>query len=310
MRQNPPPDGLCILVPVWADYAWLVPIAIELLDRHWPGHPPIYLLGLTSDQAGDAPHFPTSDPSRVRNWSWMVRDGVRQARENGYRLAYLIAEEHTPFAACHVGHLHRTLPAAMDSWGAAYISLMGWDNRRFALKNPILGSSHHRMMHLTAPRAPRFHLHPALWRLDVLERCCDIALEDNSKNGSAWHFEKTCDKANANLPDEWKAGCYQIAAHTLSLRAPARIEVLRIHTERWIFNRLMALIPHLPRKEWAEAYKRLLAFDDVFCHGPYPMIFSGILQKGRLNEYLVRRLRRDSEGRDLLSRLEIETSSR
>ncbi len=62
----------------------------------------------------------------------------------------------------------------------------------------------------------------------------------------------------------------------------------------------MALAPLLPGPRWAGRYLRLLRIDDVFCDGPYPMIFSGILQKGHMNEHLVRRLRRTPAGRETL----------
>ena len=295
-------DDVCILVPVWKDYQWLAPLTLELIEKHWPAHPPLFLAGLSAEEAFPAPHFPVSDITRRENWCWMVRDSVRQARSR-YRRAYLIAEEHAPLARCHEWHLCRTIPDAMDDWNAVYISLMGWDNRRYASRNPILGPDRHRVMHLTRERAPRFHLHPALWRLDVLEHCCDISLANESRNGSAWHFEKTCEKFDAALPAEWKMGCYQVAAHTLSSSDPSAFRTCLSLSERWVFNRLMAVLPWIPRKAWADFYARAIAMDDVFCHGPYPMIFSGILQKGSLNRYLARHFQGTPDGRDLLARI-------
>jgi hypothetical protein len=292
---------LCILIPVWRNYRWLAPLMVAQLDKCWPSHPPAFLLGLTKAEASGASHFPVSDPSRRGNWCWMVRDGVRQAAAE-FRKAYLIAEEHLPLAPCQGFHLDQTLPVAMERWNAVYISLMGWDNRRYASRNPQLGSDRLRMMHLVKPHAPRFHLHPALWRLDALDRCCEISLRDERGNGSAWHFEKTCEKLDADLPAEWKDGCYQIAAHTLASRRSA-LRTLSILTERWIFNRLIALTPWFPNHRWAESYFRLLAMDDVFCDGPYPMIFSGILRKGVFNEYLPRRLRGIPDGNRLIAQI-------
>jgi hypothetical protein len=75
-----------------------------------------------------------------------------------------------------------------------------------------------------------------------------------------------------------------------------------VATERWIFNRLMALCPRIPHRGLANAYFRAMGFDDVFCEGPYPMIFSGLLQKGLTNPYLIKRLSRGREGSELLGR--------
>lgn len=290
-------------MPVWEDYRWLAPIAADLLDRFWPAHPPLFLVGLTAAEAGTRAHFPIGEVAMRRNWAWMVRDGVRQARAAGFARAYLVAEEHIPLAPCHEAHLNQTLPRLMTAWNAVYFSLMGWDNRRFAYRAPLLGEDHHRMRHLTAPRSPRFHLHPALWRLDALERCADLALRDEAKNGSAWHFEKTADQPDADLPEAWKRGCYQIAASRLSTQPLTFARKWREGAERWFYHRLMALLPRLPAKtaarlaEWA-------GFDDVYCDGPYPLFFSGVLRKGRLNDYLVKRLRRSEDGQGLIARIE------
>jgi len=292
-------NDLCVLIPVWRDYRWLVPIMLDHLEKFWPEHPPVFLLGLTEEEAQGHPHFPVSDPARRGNWCWMVGDGVSQASAH-FQRAYLIAEEHVPLQRCHGGHLNRTLPGLMDDLGAVYISLMGWDNRRYASRNPRLSWNRHRLMHLVRSHAPRFHLHPALWRLDALQRCCEISQRAEQKGGSAWHFEKTCEKPDADLPIEWKRGCYQIAAHALA-EGEGWFRRMAVLLERWIFNRLLALVPWLPDPRWAERYLRLLAIDNVFCQGPYPMIFSGILQKGRLNENLSRRLGSTASGRHTLA---------
>lgn len=289
-------------MPVWKDYQWVAPLALELIGRYWPSHPPIYLLGLTKEEAGAMPHFELTNPELRGNWSAMVLNGVQQAKQH-FTQAYLIAEEHVPLAPCHEEHLNKTLPSLMEKLSAAYISLMGWDNRRHPSKSPILDEAHYRMMHLTLPKAPRFHLHPALWRLDTLEKCCEISLRDVSKNGSAWHFEKTSDKLQADLPEEWKQGCYQIAASRMSSQPLTTQRRISTATERWIFNKLMAVCPLIPSVKLAESYSRWVAFDNVFCNGPYPMFFSGLLQKGRLNIYLVKMLQRSSHGRELLEKI-------
>ncbi len=234
----------------------------------------------------------------------MVLDGVRQARAAGFRRAYLLTEDAAPLAPCHVGHLHRTLPDAMTAWDAAYIGLMGWDNRRHAGRDPVLGPDRHGVMHLVSAHAPRFHLHPALWRLDVIERGCELTLRTPGRNGSSWHFEKTCDKLDADLPPEWKRACYQIAASRLSTHPPSAAARLRGRAERWLYHRLMAIVPHLPQPGPAGRFAEWVGFDDVYCDGPYPMFFAGVLRKGRLNRFLVRRLRKTPDGRAFLARLE------
>ncbi len=294
-------EDLCILVPVWHQYRRLAPLTFRLLEARWPEHPPVFFAGLTSAEAAGLPHVPVSDADRRANWSWMTGDGLRQVSEKGYSLVYLIAEEHVPLGACHAVHLNETLPRWMDELSASYISLMGWDNRRYPSRSPRLPAAHGGMMHLNGAGDPRFHLHPALWRAEVLAACCAAA--GGGKNGSAWHFEKMNDKLDAPLEENWKQGCYQIAAHRLSLRPPGPASRLGHSVERYVFNKLMALYPHIPGRRAADAYARAVGFDDFFCDGPYPMFYSGLMAKGAINPHCEKFLRRTPEGAALLAEL-------
>jgi hypothetical protein len=294
---------LCILVPVWHQYRWLAPLTFRLLEAQWPDHPPIYFAGLTSDEAGSLPHVPVSDVGRRTNWSWMTGDGMRQISEKGYDLVYLIAEEHVPLGPCHPKHLNETLPQWLDELSASYIGLMGWDNRRYPSRSPRLSASRGCMMHLNGPGDPRFHLHPALWRGEALAACCALAGRNPDKNGSAWHFEKVNDKLDAPLEERWKRGCYQVAARRASLRPPGRAALLGGCVERFVFNKLMALYPHIPGQGIADAYAHAVGFDDFFCDGPYPMFYSGLMVKGSINPYCEKFLRRTPEGTALLAEL-------
>lgn len=296
-------ERLAILMPVWHGYRALVPLSLSLLDKYWPGHPPVILGGLTSEEAGAANHVPVTDPARRGNWSWMLRDAATQVAAQGFTHVYLIAEEHVPLGPCNTDALENTLPRWLSELGAAYISLMGWDNRRYPSKSPRLPAAHGHMMHLTGEGDPRFHLHPALWRLDVLLRCCELALRDPAKNGSAWHFEKVNDKTTADLDPAWKSGCYQIAARELSLKPQTPLSRASAKLERFTFNKLMALYPHVRPQSLANSLSRRVGFDNFLCDGPYPMFYSGLMVKGGINPYAARYLEKTADGRDILRRL-------
>jgi hypothetical protein len=175
---------------------------------------------------------------------------------------------------------------------ASYISLMGWDNRRFTSRSPLLGKEQHELRHLTGPVDPRFHLHPALWDAGTLEQCCAIALKGGVKNGSAWHFEKACGRSASGLPGPVESGCYQIRASRLALRPPPPLHAALDAAERFVFHRLMALYPLISNPKLAKLYWEGIGFDNVFCEGPYPMFFSGIMAKGDLNRFFVSFLRK------------------
>jgi len=274
-------EGLCILSPVWPSYRAFAPLLAECLERFWPGHPPIFFVAPDSWNLPGKSLDPRDDLHGGRNWAWTLLQGVRQVRAMGYRECYLIAEEHLPLASCHKYYLEETIPGQAGELGAKYVSLMGWDNRRYSFKSPVLPRKKHRWMHLTGRRDPRFHLHPAWWDLETLERCCELSLENPEANGSAWHFEKICDLAGNRLPSD---RCYQISAGAMSSTSSA--PWLK-GVERWIYNKLMAVVPLLPLA-WQRPYYDACGFDMVFCDGPYPMVFSGALAKGRMNPALVR----------------------
>jgi len=240
---------------------------------------------------------PGNDPHGGTNWSWTLLQGVRQVRGMGYRQCYLIAEEHLPLGPCDKRHLEKTIPDQASDLGAKYVSLMGWDNRRYSFRGPVLPGKQFHWMHLTGASDPRFHLHPAWWDLETLESCCGLAWENPEANGSAWHFEKICDRAVGRLPSR---DCYQIAAGTMNHGQGTAWRQRLV--ERWIFNKLMAVVPILPQKS-RQPYYNACGFDMVFCDGPYPMVFSGTLAKGKMNPALEKFSRRIPA--DLLGKIRI-----
>ncbi|PWU07309.1 MAG: hypothetical protein C5B47_06395 [Verrucomicrobia bacterium] len=296
-------EKICIFAPIYPAYDWLLPILIECVDYFWPDHPQMRFAGLENSDVV------LNDSGNV-NWAALVRAGLQRIKVEGFTLAYLITEEHIPVRPCHVSHLNETLPRLMRQLSAVYISLMGWDNRRYSSRSPILGKEFFRLKHLSGFRDPRFHLHPALWQIHVLERCCEIALEDQSKNGSAWHFEKSNDKATANLPNKWKQQCYQLCAAEMRREPLTRTETFLRHLERISYLKLMALYPLIPSRKLADSYFRLIGFDRVVCDGPYPMVFSGVFTKGKINPILEKGLSTTQFGREIYTRLLEETLSR
>jgi len=294
-------ERLGILVPVWPGYRWIAPFTAKLLKEFWPSHPPLRFGGLTAEEAGELPILAHEPQGDRKNWTLMLREAVRNMRIEGFAWIYLIAEEHVPLAPCSERNLNETLPALAREMDAVYISLMGWDNRRYTSKSPVVGR--YQMKHLEREGDPRFHLHPALWRLDVLEACCDLALQDATKNGSAWHFEKINDPLNSPHPAKWKTQCYQICGDELAQPVPSSSAKFLHRTGCAIFHKLMALYPLIPSKSLANSYARWVGFDDFFFCGPYPMFYSGLMAKGSLNAYFVKFAQRSSHGRGLLEQL-------
>jgi hypothetical protein len=296
-----PPQNICILVTVYHPYRWIAPFLLELLGRFWPGHPPVFFCGLTSDEAGDLPHIPCRQAELPRSWAAFTLDACRALAERGYDRCYVIGEDHVPLGDCHVGHLHETLPDWMDALPASYIGMMGWDNRRYIRRGTFLSPDRSGLLHLDHPESPRFHLHPSLFRLPALISCLELLVTREKQ--TPWAFEKACDKPGAAIPDEWKASCYQICGERMSLHPPGPAAKAARRVGHWFYHRMMSFFPPLRRIGLGMAFWDLLGYDNFFQDGPYPMFYSGVMARGRLNPFFVRYVKTHFPGDECLSRL-------
>lgn len=282
------PSKVCLLVTVYLPYQWMAEITAELIDRHWPDHPPLFFCGLTATEAGKLTVIPFSgDPSK-RIWAAFAGDAARELRSHGFELCYFLLEDQPPLACCHSRHLSGTLPDLMNSLPASYIGLMGWDNRRFNYRSPVLPRHQYRLMHHVAPKTPRFHLHPSLFRMDSLIRCLDASAA--STQPTPWGFEKLCDKATAPLPEEDKASCYQICGEELSMQRLSRCRRKFRALERALYHRAMSLYKPLESLGLGKAFWNIMGYENIFFDGPYPMFYAGVMSRGGLNPHLVRHL--------------------
>lgn len=284
------PADLAILVPVYHPYRWLAPYMQRGLEAFWKDHPPVFFCGLREDEAEGLPALPLRDATLPRDWCAFVLDAVETLRARGFSQCYLLLEEHLPLAECHALHLNGTLPQLLDELDAAYIGLMGWDNRRYTTRAPILDARRHHLMHLSIPSAPRFHLHPSLWRLEALRDCLNLVLRDAVH--TPWRFEKVTDRADAGLATRWKTGCYQVCGRRLAAHPPGRVGAWAQAVERFVFHKLMALQPRLPTAVARRKFWEAAGFDDFFYNGPYPMFFSGVMAKGGINPCFARHIQK------------------
>jgi len=281
------PARLCLLVTVYHPYRWVAPLTRKLLDRFWPDHPPLFFCGLTSEEAGDLPHIAWPDSALPRVWADFALAAARELQARGFEACYFLLEDHPPLAPCHQDHLNHTLPRALNELPASYVALMGWDNRRFATRGGPIGGRH-RLMHLTAPQAPRFHLHPSLFRMEALVACLENLAASAKPN--PWGFEKLNDKVDAALPEEFKAHCHQISGEELALQKPSVLEQAARMAERQFYHRAMSLFPLLNKVGLGMTFWDALGFDNFFYNGPFPMFYSGVMARGRVNPAFLRHL--------------------
>ncbi len=292
---------LSILSPVYHRYRWLAPFMAELLERFWPDHPPLYFCGLTAEEAEGLP-LAAERPEGRQSWSEFVLPGVVWLRQQNFDLCYLLLEEHLPWAPCNTTFLNEELPQLMEKLDGVYTSLMGWDNRRYLIRGTFVNGKSSGLLRLDTREAPRFHLHPAWWRLDVLEVCLRNAISQGE--GTAWSFEKINEHFAAPIPEEWKKrGCFQIegGATALHRRSPLAGDAYLITCA--FFRLLMRLYPLFAQVGLGGWYWSAVGFDNFFYKGPYPMFYSGVMAKGALNWYWSRWIKKRHELNSIASKI-------
>lgn len=271
----------CILVSTCDRYRAMAELTGRQLDRHWPGHPPVFYCGATS---GDGETWlPLRD--RPADWMGIVGRAVSELRRRGFRLGYLILEDHPPVFACAVEHLNRTLPGLMMQLGAAYIGLNGWGQGK-PQRGVILGREHYWLEHLSRSFLWKFQLHPALWRLDALTAILEgLAPNLPLERRSPWAFERGAGREDAPVPEDLKERAYRVCGERMSAR-PVKARLVGL--ERLGVVLLRSALGRLLGDGARRRVEEVAGFVFGYYDGPYPLFRSGALVKGRTNPALVR----------------------
>ncbi len=287
-------DSFCVLISVYHPYRWIAPHTWKMIQTFWPNHPPVFFCGLTSEEAGELPHIPVHEGHLPRVWADFVFDAAAKLKADGFEAVYFFLEDHMPLDACHELNLNTLLPALLNTLPASYIGLMGWDNKRFATRaGPVLPAEHHRLKHLTTERAPRFHLHPSLFRMDALIECLEALKQHDKPN--PWGFEKLSDKLDAPISKDFKESCYQICGSELALNKPRYLKLFMETARHWFFHRMMSLVPLACRLGFGKQFFKFIGFDDFFYNGPFPMFYSGVMAAGKINPFFTKHLKRRND---------------
>ncbi|HEV2737394.1 MAG TPA: hypothetical protein VGU66_02335 [Candidatus Elarobacter sp.] len=291
----------CILVSAFEGYIPAAQLTRRLIDRYWADHPPLWFCGAHIDDAAALPF--RDDP---KDWMAGVRSALRDLSAMGFERVYLILADLGPIDQCHAQHLNHTIPQWLTELDAVYISIRGWDHRRNS-SGRSLGRRYLSLQRQSAWYWPRFALHPALWRIDVLATLLDVLMKKITDH-SAWAFEIQAGNLYSEIPAAWNEGTYRVCGRLMSATPiPA--------AERWARHVVDGLVRWIDltfnhkneRASWPPNVARImnpvLQTTAVYFQGPYPVYFQGFLTRGRLNRPLVHYLRRT--GRDELLR-EIE----
>jgi hypothetical protein len=288
----------CILLSTCDKYIPLADLTIDLLGQRWANHPPIFVCGVSTDFTSRAELLTLrSDPG---DWIGITRLAVDDLLKLGYRKCYLILEDHPPLAICHQTHLNETLPALMDRLGAVYIGLYGWDQGTLSA-GTVLPSEYHGLQQQADTFLWRFSLHPALWNLEALRdviAMMPIPGNDMSMQ-SIWAFERRSGSIQNNevISPRLQGRSYRVFGSGMLAGRFRTVRALCRRLYFFILNAMLWLVGKLFGTAVQEWISNALLPDRLFFDGPYPLYWSGVMQKGRLNQnfekFLLRRKRID-----------------
>lgn len=282
-------DDLCILVPTCDANAWVAAFTVRLLDRFWPRHPPVFTCGAAPPVPGASSLTLRSDPS---DWISIALDAARDLGGRGLGKAYLILDDHPPIGTCSEEHLNTTLPSLLDELAAAYIGLNGWGQGRTP-QGEKLGEEHSFLERVPAAFPWRFSLHPGLWNLTDLELILKTLLHGAGRSElSAWAFERRSGKPENLAPIAERLGdAYRVCGECMADPGCRVSRPLLLASAR----RLAGLCSRSARlaglRGQADDLDRRARFLYRYYHGPYPLFWSGLLQRGSSHGDMLRFLR-------------------
>lgn len=280
-----------ILLSTSEKVAWLAGFTREAIEKFWPGHPAVFICGIEPPSSPDneGSYLPLeNDP---RDWIGILHSACKRLKEQGVQWVYLILEDHPPMGPCGVHHLNVTLPTFAENHNASCIHLYGWGQGR-EVQGAILEEDH-KMETMPPSYYWKFSLHPALWSVESLVTILDLFMENVPEDQrSPWAFERNAEKWAIDWPPEILGGIYRVSGTALAPPPAgnrsfmARLTLLR--TWASLRRRLCHLAGSREGTEYWDGRTRDLCH---YYHGPYPLYWSGLMQKGKFHGAALRFLK-------------------
>lgn len=281
--------SLAILLSACDKYAPLAKLTASRLDQLWAAHPPIYFSGLSPGALDSGNLAPLT--CVATDWMLVTRQACEYLLERGFKLCYLVLDDHPPFGPCHAVHLNETLPDLMMKLKAMSISLLGWGQGR-TVRGTVLGADRCRLECLPADYLWRFSLHPGLWDLRKLTGLLQHLIESTSPTDhTAWKFERVAGEAKSRSENET---CYKVHGLSLARHPFALPRAFALSGMRGAADLVRVIRRRLLQNDGADELLFRGAYH--FYDGPYPMFWSGLMQKGKLNRDVISFLKWRREG--------------
>src|SRR5262245_18115953 len=181
-----PPTSLAILLSTCDAYVPVARFTLKRLDDCWPGHPDVFVYGISGSGASFGKSLPlAADP---RDWVGIVLDAVQCLEEQGIEWLYLILDDHPPFGPCNADYLNRRLPENALALDAIQVNLQGWDQHQ-PQEGVGLGPEHLFWQRNRPSFHWKFSLHPAFWRVLPLRAMLESLRSSSPDVRSARGFE-------------------------------------------------------------------------------------------------------------------------
>lgn len=274
---------ICILLSTCDKYIKLAELTVALIDQRWKDHPPIFVCGLSSPCGGNAEMLPLHNDSQ--DWIGIARSAAQQLLEKGYQKCYVILDDQPPITICHETHLNINLPALMDSLHATYIGLHGWDQNTLS-DGRILGFEYYFLQHQADSFLWQYALHPALWDIRAFLNMTELLYETGNdvKSRSIWAFERRSGAVPSPFPSDLQGRSYRVFGLGM---AGGKFRLLRAVLRRLFYlsvNVWSLVVKKLFGADARQKFIESVIHETLFFDGPYPLYWSGVMQKGSLNK--------------------------
>lgn len=276
----------CILIPTTASYLWAAKFTAENIGKMWRDAPDLYFCGVENgcDEAwlGLVDH--------PKDWVGIAHSAVIYLR-NHYEFCFLILDDHPPLWRCNHDFLNTRLPELMVQLNASYVGLNGWGPGRVDRQptGSILDSEYSYLERVALNFRWKYSLHPALWRISSLIRVLEACAEKRvAAQRTAWFFERCAGSGELDVPETVASGAYRVCGRTATVN-PARYWLGRaVRQFARIGDRVGRL---LGLRGVATRLRSVGEVLDQYYEGPYPLCWSGLVRKGKLNDAFIRYLR-------------------
>lgn len=275
-------EEICILIPTFAKYRQVAEFTRNQLDRYWTNHPPVFFSGAQGEGPDWLPFH--DDPA---DWMQLLRSAVDELLVRGFDRCYLILDDHPPMDECHADHLNHTLPRLLNELGASFINLQGWGQYR-PRQGKSLGSRYYHLEQSSRAYLWKFALHPGLWKLRALREILDLLLlNPDLREHTCWKFERRTGDREFPFPQHLLDTAYRVCGAAMAARFAPRLRCFLRGLERFFFDVLRYAIRILAGQPSRERFDARFLGVYHYYDGPYPMFWSGLMKKGRLNPDLL-----------------------